>query len=122
MVPDLHSEAVVQTTVLLSQEPTMKYRLWKFAALGCLICLAGCNTSSPTGSSTPPPAEQHTTTTVEKRTITTEPNHTEVREKRTDTTAREGNVDVKVGKPGEKPAVDVESKPGGGVHVDVDRS
>ncbi len=39
---------------------------------------------------------------------------------RTDTTIRDGDVDVEVGRPHEKPAVDVEVKPGGKVDVDVD--
>ena len=42
-------------------------------------------------------------------------------ETQADVKAREGNVDVEVGAPNEKPAVDVEVRPGTGVNIEVDR-
>lgn len=84
----------------------MKTCLWNCVAFVSLLSVLGCDTSPPSNTTAPPP--------VAPRPGAPDP-------ARADVKARNGNVDVEVGQPGEKPAVDVDVKPGGDVDVDIDR-
>ena len=84
----------------------MKNYLWHVSSAVCIASFFGCNSSTPNSSTTPLPAGQQSS----------EPSPI-----RADARARSGNVEVEVGRPGEKPAVGVDVRPGGNVDVNVDR-
>lgn len=77
------------------KEALVKNTLWLVFAVACAFTFAGCDDAGNNGGTTAPAPS------AEVRT-------------------RDGNVDVNVGPPGEKPGVDVDVRPGGNVDVDID--
>lgn len=99
---------------LQHKEAVVKHTFWMAFTLGCSLGLAGCDVSVPHDAATPTtgstPVAPASPPSVSAG---AEAPHADVR-------ANDGNVDVEVGPPGEKPGLDVDVRPGGNVDVNVD--